>query len=58
MATSSRYEGSPEDKRKDKKAAKAAGMSLKAWEKSPQDKAIDRKGQALMTKRREGARKR
>lgn len=38
------FEGSKADKREDKAQAKRKGMSLKAWEKSPADKKLDRKG--------------
>lgn len=45
MARSPRYEGSPEDRRKDRAAAKKAGVTMKAWEKSAADKVKDRAGQ-------------
>jgi len=35
------FEGSPEDKREDKKLAKARGMSMKEWEGSAEDKKHD-----------------
>ena len=38
------FEGSKKDADEDKKIAKAAGMSMKTWEKSSMDKAHDRKG--------------
>lgn len=40
-----RYEGSAADRAKDKKGAKKAGMTMKAWEKSAADKKADAKGQ-------------
>ncbi len=43
-----RYEDSPADKRADKANAKKAGMSVRAWEKSPQDRKADAKGQRMM----------
>lgn len=36
------WEGSKEDLAEDKRMAKAAGMSMKTWEKSSMDKAHDR----------------
>lgn len=41
-----KYEGRPADKKADRAGAKRAGMSMKAWERSPADKAKDKKGQA------------
>ena len=38
-----KYEGTKADKAKDKKAAKKARMSLKAFEKSPADKRMDKR---------------
>jgi hypothetical protein len=40
-----RYEGSAADKAKDKRAAKKAGKTLKAWEGSKADERMDRAGQ-------------
>lgn len=40
-----KYEGSPADKRRDKKMAKKKGMSLKAYERSGADKKADKAGQ-------------
>lgn len=45
------FEGSPADKKLDKKGAKAAGKSLKDFEGSPEDEAMDTAGQARMNKR-------
>ena len=36
------------NKRADKAGAKKAGMSARAWEKSPQDRKADAKGQRMM----------
>jgi hypothetical protein len=36
-----KYEGSKADKIEDKKGAKRTGMTLKQWEKSPQDRKQD-----------------
>lgn len=36
-------EGSPADKREDRKGAKKAGMSFKAYERSPADRKADKK---------------
>ena len=41
-ATGGMVEGSAKDKREDKMLAKKHGMSMKEWEKSPQDKAHDK----------------
>jgi len=40
-----RYEGSKEDERKDKAAAKKRGITVKAWEKTAADKRADKAGQ-------------
>ena len=40
-----KYEGSAADRAKDKKGAKKAGMTIKAWEKSAADKKADKAGQ-------------
>ena len=40
-----KFEGSPKDKKEDKKGAKKEGKSLKAFEKSPKDKKEDKKGE-------------
>jgi hypothetical protein len=47
-----KYEGSPQDRAKDKKAAKKAGVSLKAFEKSGTDKRMDKAGQKALDKKR------
>jgi len=48
-----KYEGSRADKANDKREAKKSGMSMKAWEKSPADKKMDKAGQkALDAKKR------
>lgn len=51
-----RYEGSSADKAKDRVAAKKAGMSMKAWEKTAADKKMDKSGQRKldMKKKRKG----
>ena len=36
-----RYEGSPQDRRNDRAMAKRRGMTLKEWEDSPEDAAMD-----------------
>lgn len=46
-----KYEGSALDERRDRKAAKKAGKSMKEWEDSPQDRKMDRKGQREMDKK-------
>lgn len=43
-----RYEGSKADRAKDKTGAKKAGLTMKAWEKSPTDKKSDAKGQKAL----------
>jgi len=43
MAKKAKWEGSKRDVAEDKAMAKKRGMSLKAWEKSPADKAHDAK---------------
>lgn len=40
-----KFEGSKADRTEDKKSAKRLGMSLKAYEKSPQDRKKDAAGQ-------------
>lgn len=52
MAKATKYEGSAADRAKDKKAAKKAGMSMKAWEKTPQDRKMDKAGQKALDKKR------
>jgi hypothetical protein len=42
------FEGSAKDKAQDKTAAKKAGMSAKAFEKSAADRKLDAKGAAAM----------
>lgn len=49
-----RYEGSKADRANDKKMAKKRGMSLKAWERSPEDERMD----ARMQKKLDAKRKR
>lgn len=53
-----RYEGSPTDKRQDKKLAKRKGMTLRAYERSGADKKADAAGQrkldAKKAKKRKG----
>jgi len=45
MARAPRYEGSPADRRKDAREAKARGESLRAFERSAADKKEDAAGQ-------------
>lgn len=40
------YEGSAKDIRQDRKGARRLGISQKAYERTPQDRAEDRAGQA------------
>lgn len=51
-----KYEGSREDMAKDRKAAKKAGMTMKAWEKTSADKRMDKAGQKKLDakKKRKG----
>ncbi len=51
MAKSPRYENSPADKREDKRLAKKAGMSVKAFEESGKDRAADAAGQRRLDKK-------
>lgn len=46
-----RYEDSKEDNRKDRMAAKKAGMSKKAFEGSAADKKIDKAGQKALDRK-------
>jgi hypothetical protein len=39
-----KYEGSKADRIQDKKGAKRAGLTMKQWEKSPQDRKQDAAG--------------
>lgn len=41
MARKRSFEGSPKDMALDRKGAKKAGMTMKAWEGSPADEAMD-----------------
>ena len=52
MAKARKYEGSAEDNAKDRKAAKKAGMSMKAWEKTAADKRMDKAAQAKLDRKR------
>jgi hypothetical protein len=47
-----RYEGSPADRRADKKGAKRAGMTMKQWERSAADKKKDAAGQRKLNRRK------
>lgn len=47
-----RFEGSATDKREDRKGAKKAGMSMKAWEKSTADKRADKAGQRKLDRKK------
>lgn len=47
-----KWEGSAADKTADRKGARKAGMSMKAWEKSPQDKRMDAAAQKRMKGRK------
>lgn len=49
-----KFEGSAADRAKDKKGAKAKGMSLKAWEKTPADKKADAAGQKKLDAKAKG----
>lgn len=51
MAKAKKYEGSKADEAKDRKAAKKAGMSMKAWEKTPQDRKMDKAGQKALDRK-------
>ena len=46
-----RYEGSPADKKQDRKTAKKRGESLKAYEKSAYDRKADGAGQRKLDKK-------
>jgi hypothetical protein len=52
MAKAAKFEGSKADKAQDRKGAKKAGMSLKAWERSAADKKADAAGQRRLDKKR------
>jgi hypothetical protein len=54
MAKAPKYEGSKKDMKIDAMMAKKAGKSKKAWEASPEDKAMDKAGQAAMMTRKGG----
>lgn len=47
-----RFEGSKKDVAEDKREAKKRGMSLAKWEKTAADKAMDKKGQKKMKKKK------
>ena len=47
-----KYEGSAADKKADKKNARKAGMTLRAWEKSAADKKKDAAGQRTLDKKK------
>ncbi len=47
-----KYEGSPEDKKRDKSGAKKAGISLKSWERSAADRREDKAGQKRMSRKK------
>lgn len=47
-----RFEGSKTDRAKDRKGAKKAGISLKAWEKTPADKRADKAGQRKLDRKK------
>lgn len=47
-----KFEGTAADRAMDKKGAKKAGMTLKQWENSPQDRAKDKKMRAKMKKKK------
>lgn len=47
-----KYEGSRLDEKRDAKAAKKAGVSMKKWEGSAADKKMDKAGQKAMDKKR------
>jgi len=47
-----KYEGSPADRRADKKGARRAGMTMKQWEKSAADKKADALARAKLRKKK------
>ena len=49
-----KYEGSPKDNLTDARMAKKKGMTHAEWEKSPEDKRMDAKGQREMDSRKDG----
>lgn len=51
MAKARRYEGSPQDRVKDRKGAKKAGVSMRVWEGSKADKRADAAGQKKLNAR-------
>ena len=53
MKKRKKYEGSKADRMADAREAKKRGMTQKQWENSPEDKAMDRRGQAAMVGRNE-----
>lgn len=57
MPKTPKYEGSKLDERRDRKAAKKAGMTLAQWERSAADKKIDKREQRKMDLRAKSKRK-
>lgn len=47
-----KYEGSKLDERRDRAAAKKAGVNQKAWEGSKADKKMDKAGQRAMDRKK------
>ncbi len=52
-----KYEGSLDDNKKDKKASKLFGMSLKTYERSKIDKDVDKLGQKKLDVKNKGKKK-
>jgi hypothetical protein len=52
-----RFEGSPADKREDRKGAKKMGVSMKAYERSATDKRKDKAGQKAMDAKKRKAKR-
>jgi hypothetical protein len=51
MAKARRFEGSKADQREDRKNSKRLGMSLKQYERSPQDRKADVAGQRALDRK-------
>ena len=57
MAKAARYEGSPQDRRKDRAAEKRTGMTAKQWEQSAADKKADAAGQRALDRKAKAKKK-
>lgn len=57
MAKAGRYEGSKLDEKRDRAAAKKAGVSMKKWEGSKADRKIDKAGQAKLDAKKRKAKR-